>query len=147
MQEFHESRRQRKGEQPRWKRRIWHRREDMLKKMPESGFPVAVDNAGKGKKFTYFDSHEEFFRETAVHEQKNFYEMIKPESWCRAYFDIEHYTDSAEEAGGIKEIIETIRETMKVEWKKELDGKPAVLEEVVVLEASRIDIKAEKYKH
>jgi hypothetical protein len=119
----------------------------MLKSMPEKAFPVAVDNESGGKKFTFFDTHEAFFRETAVDEQKNFYEMIKPNAWCRAYFDIEFYEEKEGGDGNIEEIIQTIEETMRSMWQAEMSNGGGRELRKEVLMASRQDLAAKRYKH
>jgi hypothetical protein len=145
--EFHDSRRKVCQTGENWKKRVWHKRDDMLKRMPEEAFPVAVDNASGGKKFTFFDTHEAFFRETAVDEQKNFYEMIKPNAWCRAYFDIEFYEEKEGGDGNIEEIIQTIEETMCSMWQAEMSNGGGRELRKEVLMASRQDLAAKRYKH
>jgi hypothetical protein len=145
--EFHESRRQTYQTGGNWKKRVWYKRDEMLKRMPEGAFPVAVDNESGGKKFTFFETHEAFFRETAVEEQKNFYEMIKPDAWCRAYFDIEFYEKEPGGDGGIDEIIQTIEEAMCRMWREEMEsrGETEIKKEVLI--ASRHDTTANRFKH
>jgi hypothetical protein len=119
----------------------------MVKNMPEGAFPVAEDNGSGGKKFTFFETHEEFFRETAVDVQKNFYEMIKPNAWCRAYFDIEFYEEKEGGDGNIEEIIQTIEETMCRMWQAEMSNRGERDLRKEVLTSSRHDLAANRYKH
>jgi len=66
------------------------------KRLP-GGFEVALDALQRGngkvvKHFTYFDSHENFFRETACTFQRNFYEIISDGNPYGLYFDVEQYS-------------------------------------------------------
>ena len=69
-----------------------------MNKKPADAFPVAVDyryrNDKVTKTFTFFESPEDLFRQTAEMDQKNFYELIKPGQWIKLYLDIEHYVDA-----------------------------------------------------
>jgi len=82
---------------PRYKGRAATYKQGMRDKRPLGSFEVALDALQRGtgkvvKHFTYFDSHENFFRETACTAQRNFYEIISDGNPCCLYFDVEHYS-------------------------------------------------------
>ena len=130
----------------------------MLVKKPAGAFPVAVDYRCRDdkvtKSFTFFESAEDLFRQTAAMEQKNFYELIEPGRWTKLYLDIEHYVDAcaANVAVGLERIDEAvavIKEALAYHWKNEFKAAGSALDDVVVLTAS-IHVEAttqRKYKH
>ena len=72
---------------PRYKGRAATYKQGMRDKRPLGSFEVALDalQRGTGKvvnHFTYFDSHESFFAETACTAQRNFYEIISDGNPC-----------------------------------------------------------------
>tara|TARA_X000000368_G_scaffold262813_1_gene208030 strand:- start:202 stop:1182 length:981 start_codon:yes stop_codon:yes gene_type:complete len=130
----------------------------MLDKKPAGAFPVAVDYRCRDdkvtKSFTFFESAEDLFRQTAVMEQKNFYELIEPGRWTKLYLDIEHYVDvcAGDVAAGLERIheaIAVIKEALAYHWQNEFEATSGALDDVVVLTASRHveDATQRKYKH
>ena len=82
-----------------YKKRTVSCRTGMQEKRPPGSFEVAMDALKYGtdkvvKSFTYFDSREDFFRETAYTVHRNFYEIIPAGDPCCLYFDVEHYSNS-----------------------------------------------------
>ena len=66
-----------------YSKRITFRSNDLLQKMPANRFAVAFDVAEDGRKqFTYFQSPEDFFRETTGMVNRNFYEIIRRDQPC-----------------------------------------------------------------
>lgn len=144
-----------------WRARIEHgkgAKARMLGKKPVDAFPVAVDYRCRDdkvtKSFTFFESAEDLFRQTAEMEQKNFYELIEPGRWTKLYLDIEHYVDAcaANVAAGlvrIDEAVAVIKEVLTYHWRGEFETTGGALDDVVVLTASRhVEAAAQrKYKH
>ena len=74
----------------RYKKRSVSYRTGMQKKRPLGSFEVAMDAIQHGtdkvvKSFTYFDSRDHFFRETAYTVHRNFYEIIPAGDPCCLY--------------------------------------------------------------
>jgi hypothetical protein len=122
------------------------------KKAPGS-FPVAVDYLradGKvSKSFTFFDSATVFFRQTANMDQKNFYELIERDQWTKLYLDIEHYVDPEAhgEPSGIEQAIRVVKEALLHNWKEKFEGDESMINDVLILTASRHMDGCSKYKH
>jgi hypothetical protein len=112
---------------------------------PEGSFAVARDIIGKYPKKIYmiFKSHEDFFRETADEDHRNFYEIILVDKPCTLYFDIEHCTagkfneDGSPSDDKLPSTIKTICEEAKAWWLC-LAVDPSPLDNVVVTTASRM---------
>jgi len=94
------------------------------------------------KSFTYFDSRNDFFRETAYNVYRNFYEIILADDPCCLYFDVEHFSPSQFRADGspsdnkLAITIATICYEAKCQW-PELAENPSPLDQEVVTTASR----------
>ena len=87
------------GSTLRYKKQTVSYRTGMQEKRPLGSFEVAMDAIQHGtdkvvKIFTYFDSRDDFFRETVYTVQRNFYEIIPAGDPCCLYFDVEHYSPS-----------------------------------------------------
>jgi hypothetical protein len=126
----------------------------LLATLPEGGFAVSMDIVGlyPAKEFTFFDSPEDFFCETANEKRRNFYEIILADKPCTLYFDIDHYTAGKFDKDGslsddkLATIIETIRDEAKTRWPSLASAAGASpLDNVVVTTASRFT--GEVYKH
>jgi len=127
----------------------------MRDKRPLGSFEVAMDAVQRGpgkvvKHFTYFDSHENFFRETACTTQRNFYEIILDGNPCCLYFDVEHYSQSQFNEDGtptddkLALTVATIRAEAIAHWPA-LAADPWPLDHVVVTTATRM--AGGVYKH
>ena len=135
----------------------------MLQNRPADAFAVSVDerygNTRNGKFtkiFTYFDSAADLFRQTAYLPQKNFYELIEADRWAKLYFDIEHYVDSEAVPSGIEGAVQVIKEQLILTWPDKFQHAGHVIEDVIILIASRhVDVCSGvtdgmgtgKYKH
>jgi len=119
----------------------------MQEKRHLGSFEVAMDAIQHGtdkvvKSFTYFDSRDDFFRETAYTVHRNFYEFIPTGDPCCLYFDVEHFSPSQFHADGspsdnkLAITITTICHEAKCQW-PELAVNPSPLDQVVVTTASR----------
>jgi len=119
----------------------------MQEKCPLGSFEVARDAIQRGtdkvvKNFTYFDSRDNFFRETAYTVHWNFYEIVPAGDPCCLYFDVEHYSPSQFHANGspsgnkLAITIATICHKANCQW-PELAVNPSPLDRVVVTTASR----------
>ena len=139
----------------RYKKRTVSYRTGMQEKRPLGSFEVAMDAIQHGtdkvvKSFTYFDSRDDFFRETAYTVHRNFYEIIPAGDPCCLYFDVEHYSPSQFHADGspsdnkLAITVATICYEAKCQW-PELAVNPSPLDQVVVTTASRSAGAA--YKH
>lgn len=93
-----------------------------MQTLPPGSFAVAVDKPGGtpgSTTFTYYESAEHFFMETADKEERNYYEIILKNQPCTMYFDINHYTQSQFKKDGTIEddkldsIVETICQKAK----------------------------------
>lgn len=119
---------------------------------PEGSFAVARDIIGKypKKRFMFYKSPEDFFRETADEDHRNFYEIILVDQPCTLYFDIEHCTagkfinDGSPSDDKLAITIKTIREEAKARWPC-LAMDPSPLDNVVVTTASRMT--GEVFRH
>jgi len=119
----------------------------MQEKRPLGSFEVAMDAIQHGtdkvvKSFTYFDSRDDFFRETAYTVHRNFDEIIPAGDPCCPYFDVEHYSPSQFYADGspsdnkLAITIATICHEAKCQW-PELAVNHSPLDQVVMTTASR----------
>ena len=91
------------------------------------------------KSYTYFDSRDDFFRETAYTVHRIFYEIIPAGDPYCLYFDVEHYSPSQFHADGSPSdniTVATICYEAKCQW-PELAVNPSPLDQVVVTTASR----------
>jgi len=89
----------------RYNKRTVSYRTVMQEKRPLGSFEVAMDAIQHGtdkvvESFTYFDSRDDFFRETSYTVHRNFYEIIPAGDPCCLYFDVEHYSPSQLHADG-----------------------------------------------
>jgi len=120
----------------------------MQEERPLGSFEVAMDAIQHGtdkvvKSFTYSDSRDDSFRETAYTVHQNFYEIISAGDPCGLYFDVEHYSPSQFHADGslsdnkLAITIVTICHEAKCQW-PELGVNPSPLEQVVVTTASKV---------
>jgi len=127
----------------------------MQEKCPLRSFEVAMDTIQHGtdkvvKSFKYFDSRDDFFRETVYTVDRNFYEIILAGDPCCLYFDVEHYSHSQFHADGspsdnkLAITVATICYEAKWQW-PELVTNPSPLDQVVVTTASRS--AGASYKH
>ena len=133
----------------------------MLESRPAGSFAVSVDerygNDKFTKSFTFFDSAADLFRQTAHLPQKSFYELIEADRWTKLYFDIEHYVDSDAVPSGIEGAVQVVKEQLIRTWPEKFQDAGHVLEDVIILIASRhVDVIVDgcdngtgtgKYKH
>jgi len=127
----------------RYKKRTVAYRIGMQEKCSPGSFEVAMDVIQHGsdkvmKSFTYFDSRDDFFRETAYTVHRNFYEVIPAGDPCC----VEHYSPSQIHAdcspsdNKLAITIATICHEAKCQW-PELALNSSPLDQVVVTIASR----------
>ena len=89
------------------------------------------------KIFTFFDSAADLFRQIAYLPQKDFYELIEADRWAKLYFDIEHYVDSEAVPSGIEGAVQVIKEQLILTWPDKFQNADHVIEDVIILIASR----------
>jgi len=87
------------GPSLRYKKRTVSYRTGMQEKHPLGSCEMAKDAIKHGTDqvvncFTYFDSRDDFFRETAYTVHRNFHEIILAGDPCCLCFDVEHYSPS-----------------------------------------------------
>ena len=139
----------------RYPNQIATHKQGMRDKRPPGSFEVAIDAVKRGtssvvKAFTSYESHEDFFRETACLSQRNFYEIISDGDPCSMYFDIDHYCPSQFNEDGtltddkLAQTIATIRAEAIAHWPA-LAADPSPLDHVMVATASRM--AGGVYKH
>ena len=150
-----------------WKQRIEGidgPKKRMLGKKPAGSFAVAVDyrrrDGDVSKRFAFFDSSADLFRQTAYMVQRNFYELIEPGRWTKLYLDIEHYVDSENEVSRVEEAIHVVKEALLLNWPGEFENAgntvtgaiETITDDVITLTASRYvevgkEAKRMRYKH
>ena len=105
-------------------------------------FVVSIDHKGASgrvsKCFTWFDTVEKFFAETAYipATDKHFHEVVEPGVWTRLYFDVEHYVPTAEDPSRINECLFVLKQALLHAFPQIMD-KIHALDDVILLSASR----------
>ena len=128
-------------------------KERMRAKQRTGSFAVSMDerygNDKLTKSFTFFDSAADLFMQTARMSQKHFYELIEAGRWAKLYFDIEHYVDSDAVPSGVDEAVQVVKEQLMRTWPDTFQNARHVIEDVIVLIASRhVDATGTgKFKH
>ena len=99
------------------RKRVKGRKADLLSSLPAGKFSVALDVADNGRKcFTYFQSPEDYFRETTSIVNRNFYEIVWHNHPCCLYFDLEHFTESALSDSKLEATIRLLAKEIQSEW-------------------------------
>ena len=108
----------------------------------EGSFVVSIDHRGASgrvsKCFTWFDSAEAFFAQTArmPAADRHFHEVIEPGVWTKLYFDVEHYVATAEDPSRINECLFVLKQALLRTFPQIAD-KIYALDDVILLSASR----------
>jgi hypothetical protein len=98
-----------------WRKRTCGRKAVMQQAAAASSFQVGIDTE-TGKAYTFFDSAEDFFKQTTYMVQRNFYEIVRTDQWCRLYFDVEHYTMTPKTNVTVEKILDIIEEVLQKRW-------------------------------
>ena len=99
------------------RKRVKGRKADLLSSLPTGKFAVALDVADNGRKcFTYFQSPEDYFRETTSIVNRNFYEIVWHNHPCCLYFDLEHFTESALSDSKLEATVRLLAKEIRSEW-------------------------------
>jgi hypothetical protein len=119
-----------------WRKRTCGRKAVMQQAAAASSFQVGIDTE-TGKAYTFFDSAEDFFKQTTYMVQRNFYEIVRTDQWCRLYFDVEHYTMTPKTNVTVEKILDIIEEVLRKRWPKIFEDQASVLTDRAITVASR----------
>lgn len=128
-----------------WQARTNHGQFSLSKTLGErapGSFVVSIDHQGASgrvsKCFTWFDSAETFFAQTArmPAADKHFHEVVEPGVWTKLYFDVEHYVATAGDPSRINECLFVLKQALLHAFPQIAD-KIHALDDVILLSASR----------